>query len=212
MTPAQRKPYFALWAAACTAQGWRSSDNTKRHEITASCMVDIKGPAVVSSNDLGEDEITALFCYLTYLSTGDSDLDAAARWIDCKQDYKAFARARQADWHEQKLYGKTSKPNKLDRNRFGGAKTAVGGPLEKFDPKAIKQRHLTLANRHQKKARAQGLPKPAAGTPSVNAPVSMPVKETGKSLASHVPASRNAAIPNLVPAEVENTSGWDGEI
>ena len=202
MNAAQRKPYFALWSAACTAQGWRSADNAKRQETTARCMAEINGPAVVSSNDLGEDEITALFCYLKYLGTGDADLDAAARWIDCKQDYKAFARARQADWHEKSLYG--AKANKLDRDRFAGAKSAVGGPLEKFDPKAIKQRHMTLASRHQKKARALGLPKPSAGTTLVNTPAPASVPEKGQTLASQTPASRSTSVP--IPVEPEG--GW----
>lgn len=205
MNAAQRKPYFALWSAACTAQGWRSADNAKRQETTVRCMADIKGPAVSSSNDLGEDEITALFCYLKYLATGDADLDAAARWIDCKQDYKAFARARQADWHEKSLYG--TKPNKLARDRFAGAKSAVGEPLEKFDPKAIKQRHMTLAARHQKKARSLGLPKPAAGSPVVNTPAPAPVPEKGQNLASIAPASR--AKSDTIPAP--ECAVWDGE-
>lgn len=202
MSPAQRKPYFALWAAACSAQGWRSADNAKRQETTVRCMAEINGPAVVSSNDLGEDEITALFCYLKYLATGDADLEAAARWIDCKQDYKAFARARQADWHEKILYG--TKPNKLARDRFAGAKSAVGGPLEKFDPKAINQRHLTLASRHQAKARSLGLPKPSACSPLVNTPAPAPVPEKGQTPASQMPASRATSVP--IP--VEPDGGW----
>ena len=159
MNPGQRKTYFHLWGEACAAQHWNTKDNAQRQDITARCMASVRGPAVASTSALGEDEITALFCYLNYLKTGDADLDAAARWVDCQTDYKAFARARQADWHEEALYGKSKKPNRLDRNRFAGAKSAVGAPLDTFDPQAIHKRHLTMASRHQKKTRAAGLPK-----------------------------------------------------
>lgn len=209
MTAGQRSSYFLAWADVCAAQGWNPKDNTKRQEVTARCMAAVRGPAVASTSDLGEDEITALFCYLRYLKTGDADLDAAARWVDCQQDYKAFARARQADWHEEKLYGKTSKPNKLDRNRFKGAKTAVGEPLEKFSPEEIHKRHLTLATRHQKKARQLGLPKPAAGTPSVNA--SAPADD-GRDDFERIELGRAGPAPIPAVAPQPGLEGWDGEI
>jgi hypothetical protein len=209
MTPGQRSSYFLLWADVCAAQKWNAKDRAKRNEVTARCMSEVGGPATDSTTELGEAEITALFCFLTYLKTGDADLDAAARWVDCKQDYKAFSLARQADWHEEKLYGKTSKPNKLDRNRFKGAKTAVGEPLEKFDPAEIKKRHLTLASRHQKKARKLGLPKPKAGSPSVNAPA-----PAAPAPAEHVQIPANRTSAPAMPAIVaqEGLDGWDGEV
>lgn len=196
MTPGQRSSYFLLWADVCAVQGWSAKDNAKRQQATVDCMRAVRGPATSSTSDLGQDEITALFCYLTYLKTGDADLDAAARWVDCQQDYKAFSRARHADWHEERLYGKTAKPNKLDRDRFAGAKSAVGGPLEKFDPVAIQKRHLTMASRHQKKARAQGLPKPSA-TP----------KPRGSTAPDFHPAPRATPAPAPTP---EPTAAWDG--
>jgi hypothetical protein len=190
MTPGQRSSYFLLWADACAAQGWSAKDNAKRQQATVDCMRAVRGPATSSTSDLGQDEITALFCYLTYLKTGEADLDAAARWVDCQQDYKAYSRARHADWHEQKLYGKTGKPNKLDRNRFAGAKSATGEPLDKFDPKAIHQRHLTMASRHQKKARTQGQAGPA--TPQKTPP--------------RAPGSQIPPAPRATPVPV-----WDGQ-
>lgn len=192
MTPGQRSSYFLAWADVCSTQGWNPKDRAKRNEITARCMSEVGGPGTDSTTDLGEDEITALFCFLAYLKTGDADLDAAARWTDCKQDYKAFARAKQADWHEERAYGKPAKPNKLVRERFSGAKSAEGEPLEKFDPEAIRKRHMTMANRHQTKARKMGLPKPKAGSPSLAGATPAPAATTVPA-APAIPANRSAA-------------------
>lgn len=154
MTPAQRTRYFKHhWPDACAANGWNTRDEGRRKMVTAECMAAIAGPQTDSTSDLREDEVTALFCYLEHLAAPD-DLDKSARWVDCQQDYRAYNRARQADWHERSLYGK--RPNKLDRDRFDGETSAVGGPLERFDPEAIHKRHLTMASRHQKKLRAEG--------------------------------------------------------
>lgn len=89
---------------------------------------------------------------MKFLANQD-DLDQSARWLDCQQDYKAFNRARQADWHEGKTYGR--RPNKLDKNRFAGARSAQGGALDEFDPEAIRKRHLTMATRHQAKMKKE---------------------------------------------------------
>lgn len=153
MTPAQRKIYFGLWSTVCRVQGWKSSDEARRHSVTIECMSAIRGPQVDSTSGLGEDEITALLCYLQFLAKPDG-LDESARWLDCQQDYRMFNRARQADWHEGKTYGRGK--NKLDRDRFAGATSAKGEPLESFDPEAIRKRHLTMASRHQKKQRKEG--------------------------------------------------------
>jgi len=155
MTSRQRTFYHCdAWPAACQAQGWTAGDADKRRAVALECMREVRGPLVTTSDlAFGDDEITALFCYLDFLAHPD-DLDRSARWLDCKQDYHAYNRARQADWHEQQLYG--TKKNKLDRDRFAGAATAKGEPLEEFDPDAIYKRHLTFASRHQKKQRAAG--------------------------------------------------------
>lgn len=163
MTPGQRSSYFLLWADVCAAQGWPSKNNGKRQEITARCMADVRGPAVISTSELGEDEITALFCYLAHLADPAS-LDKSARWDTCVQDYKTYARARNADWHEEQLYGKGK--NKLDRDRFKGEASASRGPLEDLDPEEVRRRHITMASRNQKRARKQGLPRPSATTAS----------------------------------------------
>lgn len=150
MTPKTRVFFFAeIWPAVCARQGWKESDRAKRHEVVATCMRCVRGPQVESITDLGPDEVTAFFCYCEFLAT--ESLEASQRWLDCQQDYHAFNRARQADWHERSVYG--SRKNKLDRQRFGGAASAVGEPQETFNPEAIRQRHLTMASRHQAKLR-----------------------------------------------------------
>ncbi len=170
MNAAQRKIYFGtLWPAVCAAQGWSRNDDGQRKTKLNECMRLIRAPQVESSSDLGPDEITALFCYLQFLAHQGS-LDQSARWLDCQQDYKAFNRARQADWHEEATYGK--KANKLDRQRFGGASSAQGGALDSFDPEAIRRRHLTMATRHQAKAR-KSLQQAAAASPEPQ-PVGVP--------------------------------------
>ena len=152
MTPGQRVKYFRdFWPAACAANGWSPKDDAKRKAVTLEAMACVRGPQVSSSHaDFGPDEVTALFCYLDHLAR-QADLDRAARWVDCQQDYQAFNRARQADWHEAKMFG--GRKNKLTRDRFGGQASAVGDPLEKFDPAAIRKRHMTMANRHQARQR-----------------------------------------------------------
>lgn len=153
MTPATRTKYFGLWAAACRGQGWSVKDSAKRNATTAKCMEEIRGPQTDSTTELGKDEVTALFCYLEFLAHQDN-LDLSARWLDCKTDYKAYNRARQADWHEVKTYGAAGS-KKLARDRFNGQRSAKGEPLDKFDPEAIRKRHLTMATRHQAKQRAE---------------------------------------------------------
>jgi hypothetical protein len=150
MTPKTRAFFFAeIWPAVCASQGWQENDRAKRHEVVATCMRLVRGPQVGSITDLGPDETTALFCYCEFLATGT--LEASQRWLDCQQDYHAYNRAPQADWHERSVYGINK--NKLDRQRFAGAASAVGAPQEEFNPEAIRQRHLTMASRHQAKQR-----------------------------------------------------------
>jgi hypothetical protein len=153
MSPATRKTYFALWIAACKAKGWDSKSDALRRAEVLECMTLVRGPRVTTSDPaFGSDETTALFCYLEFLAHPDS-LDHAARWVDCQKDYHAFNRARQADWHEEKAYGKRGS-SKLRKYRFAGQQSAAGEPLEQFDPEQIRKRHLTMASRHQRKQRA----------------------------------------------------------
>ena len=153
MTAKTRVYFFkAVWPQVCAAQGWRKSDDDKRHEVVATCLRLVRAAAVESMNDLGPDEVTALFCYCEFLA--DETLEASQRWLDCQQDYHAFNRARQADWHERAMYG--TRKNKLDRHRFAGAASAVGEPQETFDPESIRKRHITMASRHQAKQRRDG--------------------------------------------------------
>jgi len=154
MTSIQRAHYFrTLWPAACAARGWNPRDDARRKQTTAACMAAIRAPISDTTTALAQDEITALFCYLDHLAAPDS-LDKSARWITCQDDYKTYNRARQADWHERALYG--HRPNKLDRDRFAGETSAAAGPLDTLDPEAVRQRHITMASRHQKKQRIAG--------------------------------------------------------
>lgn len=179
MSPATRTRYFSLWGKACAVKGWPAKDNARRRAVTLECMALVRGPAVTTSDpEFGPNEVTALFTYLEFLAH-PSDLLRSARWVDCQEDYVAFNRARQADWHEEKTYGRQGS-GKLAKNRFGGAKTAEGEPLEPFNPKAIYKRHLTMATRHQAKAgrvrvgKNSASPKPAS-TPPATAPIEDPV-------------------------------------
>ena len=155
MNAAQRKIYFGtLWPAVCAANGWDRNDNARRKASLNECMRLIRAPQVESSSDLGPDAVTALFCYLKFLAH-QGDLEQSARWLDCQEDYKAFNRARQADWHEVSTYGRS--PNKLDKQRFHGATNAQGEALEEFDPEEIRRRHLTMATRHQSKMKKEAV-------------------------------------------------------
>lgn len=196
MTPGQRSSYFLAWADVCKAQGWPAKDNARRSATTARCMSEIGGPATDSTTDLGEDEITALFCYLAHLADPAS-LDKSARWDTCKQDYKTFSRARHADWHETQVYG--AGRNKLDRNRFKGETSASGGPLQDLDPEEVRKRHLTMASRHQAKDRKRGHPKPEAGACPANAPA--PVK---------APAPAASARSDASSMPEPSAASWDG--
>ena len=168
MTPGQRRRYHVeLWPAAARANGWLPRDEVRRRYTTRECMRLISGPDTESTTDLRQDEITALFCFLEHLGAPDS-LDKSARWDTCLQDYHTYSRAKQADWHERQLYG--YKRNKLDRDRFAGATSASGGALDDLDPEQVRQRHLTMASRHQKKLREQGTKKHAAPKPAAVQP------------------------------------------
>lgn len=150
MSPGTRTRYFSLWLAACKVKGWDAKDDGLRRATVLSCMAQVRGPQVTTSDpDFGPDEITALFVFLDHLAH-PSDLLKAAAWVDCQTDYRAYNRARQADWHEEKTYGKVGS-GKLRRNRFQGQKNAAGEPLDRLDPDAIRKRHLTMVSRHEKK-------------------------------------------------------------
>jgi hypothetical protein len=113
-------------------------------------MAAVRGPDTDSTTALGDDEVTALFTYLLHLADPAS-LDKSARWVTCQEDYRTFNRARQADWHERAVYG--NRPNRLDRQRFAGATSAAGGPLETLSADEVRKRHLTMATRHRQKRR-----------------------------------------------------------
>jgi hypothetical protein len=99
MSPGTRTRYFSLWLAACKVKGWDSKDDGLRRATVLSCMAQVRGPAVTTSDpDFGPDEITALFVFLDHLAH-PSDLLKSAAWVDCQTDYRAYNRARQADWH-----------------------------------------------------------------------------------------------------------------
>lgn len=155
MTPQARAHYHGrLWPAACQAKGWRVGDEVRRRDVVLECMQKVRGPLVTSSHpNFGDDETTALFCYLEHLAAPD-DLAKSARWLDCQKDYRAYNRARQADWHQEKTYGRGGR--KLVRDRFKGQASAQGEPLEEFDPAAARKRHLTMVTRHRRKKQAAG--------------------------------------------------------
>lgn len=153
MNSRERAKYFGeLWPAACSANEWDVQDEVRRRAVTAECMRLVRGPHTDSTGLIGEDGVTALFCYLDHLAD-PSSLDKSARWVTCQQEYHIYNRARQADWHERSLYG--SGPNKLNRDRFGGATSAARGPLENLDADEVRKRHMTMASRHQRKQRRE---------------------------------------------------------
>lgn len=150
MTPAARVKYHRdFWPACCRALKWNHRDTELRRKVVLDCMRQVGGPMVTTSDArFSFDETTALFTYLAFL--GDqASLDKSARWADCKEDYRAFNRAKNADWHERQTYGADG-ARKLQKNRFAGRKTAAGEPLESFDPEEIRKRHITTADRHRK--------------------------------------------------------------
>lgn len=149
MTTTERKQYFGtLWPAACLANEWDVKDDARRRAVTLRCMELVRAPLTDSTSALTRDQVTALFTYLEHLADPAS-FENSAEWVRCQEDYKTYNRARQTDWHERKLYG--TKKNRLDRNRFRGATSASGGPLETLDKDEVRKRHLTMASRHQKK-------------------------------------------------------------
>lgn len=168
MTPGERKTYFALWGNVCRVNGWRTGDDERRRAVVLECMRAVRGPLVTTSDKrFRSDEITALLTYLRHLAAPD-DLDASARWVTCCEDYKTFNRAKQADWHEREMYG--SGKNKLDRDRFAGAASASGGPLDTLDEDEVRKRHITMASRHQRKMRQARRAEPTLDLTSTPAP------------------------------------------
>jgi len=150
MDDEERARYHGLWwPDACQAKGWRIKDEVRRRDQVLFCMAEVRGPAVTTSHpDWGHDETTALRTYLAFVAY--PTLVNSQRWLDCKQDYRAFNRARQADWHERKAYGPKGS-GKFARNRFAGAKTAQGEPQETFDPKEARKRHMSMAYRNRQR-------------------------------------------------------------
>ena len=188
MTPGERVKFFRdFWPAACFANEWDIKDDARRRQVILDCMRLVSGPAVTTSDPaFGRDEVTALFCYLDHLAH-PADFDKSARWDSCRHDYHTFNRARQADWHERKLYGR--KPNKLDRDRFAGEKSASGDALDDLDPEAVRKRHLTFASRHQRKERAAAKAVKQGRKPADN----------GQKLASQRMAVPRVEVPEELP-------------
>lgn len=150
MNQETRTRYFAFWIAACKAKGWDAKDQDLRRGQVMFCMDQVGGPMVTTSDPAFErDETTALLVYLNHLAHPD-DLVKAAAWVDCMKDYRAFNRARQADWHEAQAYG-TQGSGKLRRNRFNGQKNAAGDTFDPLDPKAIEQRFLTMRRANERR-------------------------------------------------------------
>lgn len=185
MTPAARVTYHkTLWPAACLAQGWDARDDAHRRDVALLVMHEVRGPAVTTSSpEFGPAETTALFVYL-HLQAHPNDLVAMEEWLKCKDDYRTYNKARQADWHERQAYGQQGS-GKLQRNRFAGEKDAQRGPLEDLDRKTVDQRLLTMRRRNEQRTGYQRR-RP----------------EKGQILASTKPASTPAAPPVQV-----NTSG-----
>jgi hypothetical protein len=182
MNQQTRTAYFRLWSAACKVKGWDAGDQEKRRAVVIDCMREVRGPLVTTSDAaFGADETTALFVFLRHLA-GPGDLMASAAWDDCKTDYRAYNRAKNADWLEEQTYGKRGS-GKLRRDRFNGQKHAAGEPLDKLDPEAIRKRHLTMASRYEKK----GLRRRKGQEPA------------GQDLASQVPPARQ-----MQPAPVDD--------
>lgn len=154
MTPQARAHYHGrLWPAVCQVKGWRVGDEVRRRDVVLQCMQAVRGPLVTSSHpDFGDDETTALFCYLEHLAA-PADLMKSARWVDCQKDYRAFNRAKQADYYQRKTYGRGG--SKLTRDRFKGAASAQGEPLEEFDPAEARKRFFTMKSRYRQKAKKQ---------------------------------------------------------
>lgn len=212
MTAKERSVYFGhLWPEACFANEWEVKDDARRRAVTAECMRLVRGPQTDSAGALGSDEVTALFTYLAHLADSAS-LEKSARWVTCQEDYKTFNRARQADWHERALYGKGK--NKLDRNRFGGAASAAGGPLDTLDAKEVQKRHLTFASRNQRRMRAEKGQKLASTNLASGGLASSDetqqgghhVPEPEKPADTHAPTHR-AGPPGAVPAWAEEEDG-----
>lgn len=159
MNPQERVAYFRrFWPAACRVNGWNLNDEARRKQVVLDCMVAVQGPAVTTSSPaFSHDEVTALFCYLEFLAH-PADLDRSAAWLNCQEDYHAYNRAKQADWHEAATYGPQGS-KRLQRDRFSGQRSAVGAPLDEFNPEAIYKRHLTTAKRHEAKLAADRKPK-----------------------------------------------------
>lgn len=172
MTPLARVKYFRdLWPACCRRLGWNVRDEDLRRTVVLDCMREVRGPAVTTSSPrFGADETTALFVYLAFLSD-QASFDKSAEWDTCKADYRAYNRARNADWHERETYGPAGS-RKLQRDRFAKRTTAKGGTLDDIDPEETRKRHITMAQRHRDKLKREGksAPAPTAYTPGHSVP------------------------------------------
>lgn len=150
MSPTTRTRYFALWSKACRQLGWDSKDQDLRRSTVLDCMSHVGGPAVTTSDTaFGSDETTALFVFLDHLAH-PSDLEKSAAWVDCRTDYRAYNRARQADWHESKAYGHSGS-SRLRKYRFNGQERAAGETFAPLDPDAIQKRYLTMRLRNERR-------------------------------------------------------------
>lgn len=197
MNAAERSNYFSKrWPAACRGQRWNHRDQALRRRIVLECMRHVRGPAITTSDARwGRDETTALFCYLDFLAHPDS-LDKSARWADCQVDYRAFNRAKQADYYEVRAYGPRGS-KRLRKQRFSGRQTAAGEPLEAFSPEAIRQRFVTMASRAQKKARTARKGQKVAGQKVAASPV--PAYVPGRA----VPPAGSVILLPFTPSPVE---------
>jgi hypothetical protein len=138
-----------LWPAVCAAQGWDLADKEQRRATRAHVWEAIgeeeRGDAVPHD----EAAITALFTYLRHLAE-PNNITLAMAWDDCRANYRAYNKTRQADHWQRRAYGRTG-GKKLWRNRFAGRRKGQQQPDDALTEEEADQRLMTMRARAKAK-------------------------------------------------------------
>lgn len=107
-----------FWPAVCAAQGWDPRDEIRRRDLRARCWEEIGIPERGDAMPANDAEATALFTLCRHLAEPDN-INLALRWDQCRPDFRAFNKARQADF--------LAPPT---RRIYRGRQSAAGSPLD----------------------------------------------------------------------------------
>ncbi len=112
-----------LWPAVAQARGYQLRDEVTRRDLRAQCWEQVGVPHLGESMPTTDAEFTALATYCRHLADPEN-ITLSMAWDNCRADYIAFNKSRQADHHQ-------SHSSHYSRRSYRDRPTAASNPLDK---------------------------------------------------------------------------------